>query len=208
MRIILASKSPRRKMFMDMLGLEYDVMPSRVDESETKAQENNPVELARKLARLKAEDVAARLKGDSRSQGPDKNLEQDGGEEGAIVIGADTLVSFQGRVIGKARDEEDAFKTLKGYMGKEHEQITGLCIINTRTGKVLEGHDVTKAVVREMSDEEIREYVRTGEPLEGAGCYTPKAHPMMFERIEGSWSNVVGLPMERFVPLLGKALRE
>ena len=193
MRIILASKSPRRKRFMDMLGLEYEVMPSSVDEDGLKEQERDPVQLVRRLARLKAEDVAARLK----SEG-----------EGAIVIGADTIVSFQGRVIGKARDEEDALRTLIGYRGKEHEQITGLCIINTRTGKVLVDHDVTKAVVREMSDEELREYVRTGEPLDGAGCYTPRAHPMMFERIEGSWSNIVGMPMERFIPLLGKSLRD
>jgi septum formation protein len=188
MRIVLASKSPRRKLLMGMLGLDFEVIPSQVDERAV--EESDPVRLARRLARLKAEDVAGRLDGK------------------ALVIGADTMVSFQGRAIGKARDRDDATRILKGYSGREHEQITGLCIINTKTGKVLEGHDVTRVMCREMSDDEIKAYVETGEPMEGAGAYTPRAHPMLFERIEGSWTNIVGLPMERLVPMLGEALRD
>lgn len=188
MRIVLASKSPRRRLFLEMLGLEFEAVPSQVDESSV--EESDPVRLARRLARLKAEDVAGRAGGD------------------AIVIGADTLVSFQGRVIGKARDREDAIRILKGFSGKAHEQITGLCIINTRTGKVLEEHDVTKGFVREISNEEIKAYVETGEPMEGAGAYTPRAHIMLFQGIDGSWTNIVGLPMEKLVPMLGEALKE
>ena len=124
MRIVLASRSPRRKLLMEMLGLEFEVVPSRVDEKAVKG--SDPYELARRLARLKAEDVASKLKAD-RSAGPDGRAE-------AVVIGADTLVSFRGRIIGKARDEEDARQILKGYSGREHEQITGICIINTKTG--------------------------------------------------------------------------
>jgi septum formation protein len=152
--------------------------------------------LARRLARLKAEDVASRVMSNSRSMG----------KSGAVVIGADTLVSFRGRVIGKARDREDAIRTLRGYSGKVHEQITGICLINTKTGKVVEDHDVTRGFVRKLSEKDIESYVQTGEPMQGAGCYTPRAHPMLFERFEGSWTNVVGLPMERFVPLLGKVM--
>jgi septum formation protein len=188
MRIVLASRSPRRKWFMEMLGLDFEIIPSQIDE--TSVNEDNPVSLAKKLARLKAEDVARRVDGE------------------AVVIGADTLVSFEGRVIGKARDKEEAFRILKGFAGKEHEQITGLCIINTKTGKVLEDYEVTKAFVRELSDEDIRAFIETGEPLEGAGAYTPKAHVMLFERIDGSWTNIVGLPVEKFVPMLGDALNK
>jgi septum formation protein len=188
MRIVLASKSPRRRLFLEMLGLDFEVMPSQVDERAVK--ESDPVRLARRLARLKAEDVAGRVDGD------------------AVVIGADTLVSFQGRVIGKARSREDALRILRDYSGREHEQITGLCVINTRTGRVLEGHDITRGAVRELSDGDIEEYVETGEPLEGAGAYTPRFHTRFFERIDGSWTNVVGLPMEKLVPMLGESLRD
>ena len=193
MRIILASKSPRRKAFMEMLGMEFEVIVSDVDESEAKKEITDPVELAKTLAKLKAEDVAKRVK------------EED--QEDAVVIGSDTLVSFDEKIIGKARDAEDAVNVLKGYCGKEHAQVTGICLINTRTGKVIVDHDETVSRVRELSDREIQEYVDTGEPLQGAGCYTPKAHPMLFDRIDGSWTNVVGLPMSKFVPLLGKAMR-
>jgi len=186
MRIILASKSPRRKACLEMLGMEFEVIPSNVDERSV--QESDPIRLARKLARMKAENVASNIEG------------------GAIVIGADTLVSFQGRAIGKARDKEYAFHILRGYSGKEHEQITGICIINTMTGKVVEDHDVTRVLVRKLSDPEIRKYVETGEPMEGAGCYTPRAHSMLFERIDGSWANMVGFPVEKFVPILGRLL--
>jgi septum formation protein len=199
MRIILASKSPRRRKLLEMLGLEFEVMPSKVDEERFKGREMDPAMLARKLARLKAEEVASRT---GAATGPS------GDEGGALVIGADTLVSFRGRIIGKARDTEDAFRLLNSYSGDSHEQITGICIINTRTGKVLEDHDVTRGFVRELSEEEVRRYVRSGEPMEGAGGYTPRAHPMLFTRFEGSWTNVIGLPMGRFVPLLGEALKE
>ena len=187
MRIILASKSPRRKLFLEMLGLDFEVIPSRIDEKAVK--DDDPYRLARRLARLKAEDVAARL------------------EEDAVVIGADTLVSFQGRIIGKARDREDAVRTLKDYAGKVHEQITGICIINTKTGRMWENHCVTKGTVRSLDDNDVEKYVETGEPLEGAGCYTPRAHAMLFKKINGSWTNIVGLPMEVFVPMLGEAMR-
>ncbi len=198
MRIILASRSPRRELFLDMLGLEFEIMPSRVDER--KVREKDPIKLARKLARMKAEDVAKRIMSDSRSMGPEKKVD-------AVVIGADTLVAFEGMVIGKAKDKEHAFRILSHYSGREHVQITGMCLINTRTGKVMEDHDATMAVCRRMSEKEIREYVETGEPMEGAGCYTPRAHAMLFEKLRGSWTNVVGLPMERFIPLLGEAMR-
>ena len=188
MRIILASRSPRRKLFMGMLGLDFEVIPSHVDERSV--EEKDPVKLARKLARLKAEDVARRAGGD------------------AVVIGADTLVSFEGRVIGKASDREDAARILRGFSGRAHDQITGVCIINTKTGKVLEDYDVTRGFVRELTDEDIEEYVETGEPMDGAGAYTPRFHTRFFERIEGSWTNIVGLPMEKLIPLLGEALRE
>ena len=196
MRIILASKSPRRKMLFGFLGIDFDVIPSEVDEDSV--DERDPVELTKKLARMKAEDVADRIKGESRPEG----------QGDAIVIGADTLVSFEGKIIGKARDREEAFRVLKGYSGKEHEIITGLCLINTRTGKIVEESHVTKNVHRRMDDREIRDYVSTGEPLEGAGCYTPRAHMMLFREIQGSWTNILGLPMNRFVPLLGEVMRE
>jgi septum formation protein len=171
-----------------MLGLDFEVIVSGIDERAV--QEHDPVRLARTLARMKAEAVAKDLK------------------EEALVIGADTLVSFEGRIIGKARDEEDAFRILSGFSGKVHEQITGICIINTRSGKVWEDHEITRAKVRDLSEKEIRDFIGTGEPMEGAGAYTTRAHKMLFESIDGSWTNVVGLPMEKFIPLLGKALTE
>ncbi|MCK4714003.1 MAG: Maf family protein, partial [Candidatus Aenigmarchaeota archaeon] len=74
-------------------------------------------------------------------------------------------------------------------------------------GKVVEDHDVTRGFVRKLSEKDIERYAATGEPMQGAGCYTPRAHNMLFERFEGSWANVLGLPMEKFVPLLGEVMR-
>jgi septum formation protein len=188
MKIILASRSPKRKEFLEMLGLEFEIIPSRVDERSVK--ESDPVKLAKRLARMKAEDVAKRLDGE------------------AVVIGADTLVSFNGRIIGKARDRDHAYSVLKEFSGKEHQQITGICIINIKTGKTLQDHSVTKIMVKDLNEDEIESYIQTGEPMEGSGCYTPLAHMMLFDKIEGSWTNIVGLPMEIFIPLLTKSIKD
>jgi septum formation protein len=187
MKVVLASKSPRRKWLMEMLGVEFEVIPSSVDERALR--EEDPVKLAKMLARLKAEDVAQRIGGDS------------------LVIGADTLVWFEGNIIGKAGDEKNAVRILSGFSGKEHEQITGLCIIDTKTGRMWQDHEVTKARVRTLKKEDVERYASTGDPMEGAGGYTPRGHIMLFERIEGSWTNIIGLPMEKFIPLLGEALK-
>jgi septum formation protein len=186
MRIILASKSPRRRDLIGMLGLEFEVIPSNVDESVV--QEKDPIELVRTLAKMKAEAVA-------------KNAKD------AVVIGSDSLVVFQGRVIGKAPSKEEAIKTLESYSGKEHEVITGLCLINTKTGRVIQDHDLTKVLCRSLSRQDVLDYVETGAPLDGAGCYTAPVHHILFEKIEGSWTNMSGLPMEKFIVLLGDIMK-
>lgn len=182
MKIILASKSPRRKMLLEQLGLEFDIIPSQEDESQI--QEQDPRELVRKLAELKASSVA---------KGLDSN---------ALVIGSDTIVFFQGRPIGQPRDEQHAREMLRMLSGQTHEVFTGTCLINTQTGERF--FDTTRTLVtfRELSDQDIEKCLEHKIILGGAGSYTPELYSRIFEKLEGSYTNVVGLPTEKLIPML------
>lgn len=182
MKIILASKSPRRKALLEQLGLDFEIMPSHEDEKSI--TENDPRKLVRKLAELKAQSVAKNLGG------------------GNLVIGADTIVYLDGKIIGQPRDEEEARAMLRLLSGKTHEVFTGLCIINTKTGEKL--FDTTRTLVtfRELSEKDIEECLKIKISLTGAGSYTPELYSRIFQRLEGSYNNVVGLPTERLIPML------
>lgn len=113
-----------------------------------------------------------------------------------IVIGADTFVVDKGKLVGKPKDEEDAKKILQSFSGREHEALTGFAIIDTKNNKVVTGCGKCKVKFRELSDEEINNYVRTGEPLEMAGAYgMMNKAAVLVDSVEGDFYSVIGLPL-------------
>lgn len=181
-KIILASKSPRRKALLEQMGLQFSCVPAEIDE---KTGPNcSPIEAVRAIARNKADWVAGR------------------GHRG-LIIAADTVVICDGRVLGKPIDENDACHTLNMLSGKSHQVVTALCLLDTGRGKYFLEHEVTRVFFRIIKEEEIRAYVASGEPMDKAGAYGIQGRGAVFvSRIEGCYSNVVGLPLYRLAQML------
>lgn len=183
-KIILASSSPRRMEILKNLGLEFEVIPSNYEEV---IVNKSPVELVCYLAENKALEVASRL------------------ENGNIIIAADTMVFINNTLLGKPHTEEAAYTMLKSLSGKEHQVITGLCILSKNLNKTYIDYEVTNVYFKELSDEEIWNYIHTGEPLDKAGAYGIQGFGGLFvKRIEGCYFNVVGLPINKLYIGLGE----
>lgn len=170
--LILASGSPRRRELLDLMGLTYTVETPDVDESFS----DRPSETVMEISRRKAAAVAAR-------------------HSASIIIAADTLVFADG-ALGKPHTPERAKEMLRSLAGNWHHVYTGITVINTRSGRILRNVDKTRVHLVPMTEQEIDAYVATGEPLDKAGAYGIQGMGGMFvDRIDGSYSNVVGLPM-------------
>ena len=170
--LILASSSPRRKEILDTMGLEFSVDVSDADESFA----GTPEEMVLELSRRKAQAVASR-------------------HSGAIILAADTLV-YGDEVLGKPHSAVEARHMLAGLSGRWHSVHTGVTMIDTSSSRAISRADVTRVHFVSMTAEDIDAYVATGEPLDKAGAYGIQGRGGMFiDRIEGSYSNVVGLPM-------------
>jgi septum formation protein len=181
-KLILASASPRRKALLEQIGLVFDVVPSDVPESFP--AETPPRDSAGKLAVRKAAQIA-----DCTASG--------------IVIGADTVVVLDGRPLGKPEDPEQAFEMLRALSGKTHEVLTAVAVINAADGRMARGDECTQVLFRELSDREIRVYIASGEPMDKAGAYGIQGKgALLVRRIEGCYTNVVGLPLVRLACLL------
>jgi septum formation protein len=178
MEWILASASPRRKELLVELIDTFEVLPSQGEE----IVEGNPTpaELVKMLALQKATEVAQRAEC-----------------VGKAVIGSDTVVALDGKILGKPKDEADAIDMLKALSGRSHEVYTGVCIIYpTNDGaKTLLDVACTKVYFLPLTDAQIQAYVATGSPMDKAGAYGIQDGSLV-EKIEGSFSNVVGLPLE------------
>jgi septum formation protein len=171
MKLVLASQSPRRAELLRDAGIEFIVSPANVDES-VRAGEA-PVDYVRRLAQEKAEAVA-----------------------GDLVLAADTVVVVAGEILGKPRDAVDAVRMLRLLSNRNHEVITGICLRGTGLWPVIIAHETTHVWFSQLTEEEIAAYVATGEPMDKAGAYAIQGIASRFiERIEGSYSNVVGLPV-------------
>ncbi|MBQ8342583.1 MAG: septum formation protein Maf [Clostridia bacterium] len=178
MEWILASASPRRKQLLAELIEQFEIIPARGEE---RADITLPPErLVQALAAQKAEEVAALPKA-----------------QGKAVLGSDTVVALDGEVLGKPRDEEDAARMLRALSGRTHEVFTGVCIIYPKGGDVLKVTAVACTKVRflTLTEEKIAAYVATGSPMDKAGAYGIQDGDLV-EEIDGSFSNVVGLPLE------------
>lgn len=186
-RIILASQSPRRRELLTQIGLKFEVIPSTVEEVITSI---NPVEVVQELAQQKARDVA----NVAAKETPKESL---------LVIGADTIVVYEGKILGKPGDKEDAVRMLTMLQGKEHSVYTGVALLSGEQEIVFA--EETRVQMCPMTPEEIAWYVNTGEPMDKAGAYGIQGLCARFIRqIQGDYNNVVGLPVGRIYQELKK----
>ncbi|WP_243370567.1 Maf family nucleotide pyrophosphatase [Geotalea sp. SG265] len=182
--IVLASASPRRVELLASAGIDFQVMPGDVDESLMPGE--SPEEHVLRLARSKAETVA-------------------GKGHGRFFIGADTIVVCDGEIMGKPADSADAERMLKKLSGVAHEVITGFAVIDRETGNISAEAVRTKVFFKRLRDGEIAAYIGTGCPFDKAGAYAIQGGAgHMVQKIEGSYSNVVGLPLCEVVEALRK----
>ena len=178
MKFILASASPRRKELLAELIDDFEIIPAKGEE---KIIGNpTPAELVQQLARQKANEVAT--------------LDM---AKGKVVLGSDTVVALDGKVLGKPKNESDAMEMLRALSGRTHEVYTGVCVLTPKGDGFTERVDVdcTKVYFYSLDEEKIRSYVASGSPMDKAGAYGIQDGGLV-ERIEGSFSNVVGLPLE------------
>lgn len=177
-RLVLASQSPRRAQLLRLIGLEFEIRNSEVGENGTAPSE--PVEHVLTLSRRKAERVASH-------------------ENNALVVGADTVVVIDGEILGKPEDETHAFWMLRRLSGEMHRVFTGFTLIEMPGGRSFSDYEVTEVHFRQLGDEEIWAYVRTGNPMDKAGAYGIQDESAVFaDRIDGCFYNVVGFPLTKF----------
>ena len=178
MKIILARNSPRRKELLEKSGLTFSVIPSTVEENISKSLP--PVEYAKTLALIKAQDVFSKYNN--------------------IVIGADTIVVFDGKIIVKPSSEEDAFNTLKMLSGKTHQVITGYAVLSNNL--TINDYSVTEVTFNELSSALICDYIKNAKPLDKAGSYGIQDGYPLVKYYEGDYDNIVGLPTSKILEIL------
>ena len=179
MALILASQSPRRKELLGLFHLPFQVQVADVDE--TMDENKSPYDEVARVSRRKAEAIA-----------------RNGGD---VVIAADTIVVCEGKVLGKPKDEEDAKAMLRLLSGRDHQVMTGMCVICDET--TVTCTEVTDVYFRELSDGEIDRYVATKEPMDKAGSYGIQGGAALFaEKMVGDYYNVMGLPVCRLWKIL------
>ena len=175
MRLVLASASPRRRELLKSIAPQFEVVPSEIEE--TLEDGPAPVAVAR-LALRKARAVAARVRE-------------------AVVLAADTVVILDGAALGKPADAREARAMLRRLRGREHEVITGVAVLDSRTGREASTSVVSRVRMAAYSDATLEAYVATGSPLDKAGAYAIQdLGGALVERLAGSYTNVVGLPVE------------
>lgn len=187
-KLILASASPRRKELLQTLGLDFDVVISDTDEGSVDCL--IPASLyVQELALIKATAVC------------DEMIKYSGDD--AIIISADTVVYNNLNILGKPVDENDAFNMLKDLSGKVHEVYTGICVMRTSDLFTVCDNRMTKVFFKELSDEKIKDYIATKEPMDKAGAYGIQGlGSTLIEKIDGDYFNVVGLPLEALARIL------
>jgi len=187
--IILASASPRRKELLSKMGLTFEIITADLDE---RTDETDPGLMVQALSKLKAEAVFKTVK--------ESRPELSGAKEPLLIIAADTLVFQNGQVLGKPKDERDAYDMLFRLQGKDHEVCTGVTLILYEKGETetKSFHEETRVTFCSMSDAEIKSYIASGEPMDKAGAYGIQGLSAKYiEKIDGDYFNVVGLPVSR-----------
>ena len=180
---ILASGSPRRKKLLEQLGLDFEVLVSDVDES---FDDSTPPErIVQELAAAKADWI-------SRSH------------QNALILAADTLVVRDRTILGKPADAPEAFAMLRSLSGRTHTVYTGIALYHRSSARHVTAFEATRVTFAAMSDDEIRQYVRSGSPMDKAGAYgiQDDQGALYIPRVEGDYYNVVGLPLHRMYQTL------
>ncbi|NVM38591.1 MAG: septum formation protein Maf [Candidatus Lokiarchaeota archaeon] len=187
-KIILASKSIDRSEILKRAGIPFEKFVTNINEEKYKTKFSNPADLVKETAKAKMLCAKNELK---------KN------KIDAIIIAADTIVIIGREIIGKAHNEEEAYKILKKLMGKSHKLITGIAITEVQNSKIIVDTDTTIVEFLHLSDEEIWQYIKSNEWKERAGAYSIRDKASMFiSKINGSSSNVIGLPMHKIYKIL------
>ena len=182
LKIVLASRSPRRRKLLSQIGLEFEVHPSTNEEI---ISSDNPIEVVLDLAEQKAEEVAIKF-------------------SNSLTIGADTIVVFNNKILGKPADQKEAFTMLKLLSNQEHLVYTGVSVFKTNDQSEIvfskSFYEETKVTFSPLSDEEIDAYIATGSPLDKAGAYGIQDDwgSVFVKKINGDFYNVVGFPLNRF----------
>ena len=187
-RLILASNSPRRIVLLKSLGYHFDIVPPGIVEG---IHDNVlPTELVQKLAFLKASDVARRVCD-------------------AIIVSADTIIVHEESILGKPKDVSDAKRILSILSNSEHDVISGVCVMASPSRKKMLRIERTHIKMKYIKDEEIDRYILTGEPMDKAGAYAIQGEGRKFiEKIDGSYSNAVGLPLELLQEMLNHFMND
>lgn len=187
MKIILASKSPRRKELMDLLGIDYEIIVSEIDE--TLEEGLSVEEQSKKLGYIKAKAVFDKTNGDR------------------IVIGSDTMVVKNRNIFGKPKDKQDAINMLNTLKNDKHQVITSIAVLIQKDDKYDEylDSDIADVYVSDMSDEEIEEWLNTGKAYDKAGAYAIQLEFAKFiDKIDGNYATIVGLPINKVYKILKK----
>ena len=180
-RVVLASASPRRRALLEALGMHLEVRPSGAEET----FEGTPDEMVVRNARAKRDDVAASERSD------------------ALIVAADTLVFLDEHVLGKPGDLEEAAAMVTRLSGRSHQVLTGLAVVDMRTGRAAEGFESTDVTFRKLSADEVGRFVDAVHPTDRAGAYTVDGPgSLLVERYDGCYQNVLGLPIVRLDRLL------
>ena len=189
MKIILGSASPRRKDLLKEIFDEFEIMPSNFDEDFIKQDETNPGKLVETLSKCKGEEVFSGIK-----------LEED-----SLIISSDTMVFCEGKLLGKPKDKEEAFKMLKMLENNVHTVYTGLFVL-IKQGEEIERiltHSRTDVYFKKLSDEQILKYIEKENPLDQAGSYAiQKGAKEFVDKIDGNYNTVVGLDTEKLEEII------
>lgn len=189
-RLILASASPRRKELLTQIGAEFEIIPAVGEEVIVSAK---PKQAVLDLSRQKAEEVA-------------RKFYQEAGN--IVILAADTIVAFDGEILGKPKDPEDAKRMLGMLSGREHSVFTGVTMVVKASGseKIISLYEETKVFMYPMTEKQIEAYIETGEPMDKAGAYGIQGKCAVYiEKIVGDYNNVVGLPVAAIFQKLEKS---
>ena len=184
--LILASQSPRRRLLLGQIGLDFSILPADIDEDAVSLA-LPPKEYVQELSQRKAHFVR----------------EEIGGAK-AIILGADTIVVIDGTILNKPTDPENAFAMLKQLSNRMHEVFTGITLVESHTGKIQSEVQRTEVYFRELDDQEIWDYIASGSPMDKAGAYGIQEDygAVFVSKINGCYYNVVGLPLEKLYGML------
>ena len=182
MKVILASASPRRKEILQNTKLNFDIQKSDIEE--VILENESPEDMVVRLAYEKAFDVAKR------------NTDR-------LVIGADTIVALDNEVLGKPKDQTEAYQMIKRLSNKTHKVITGISLINLKENKIIKDYVVSFVTFKDLSEDSIKDYINTNESLDKAGAYGIQGYgALLVKNIQGDYFNIVGLPISRLSDLL------